>query len=185
MSLMAQTPTTLFPSIGSVADQTDNLETRETSGNPTLSTNDNEEKVVQEVESLCMKCDEQVSLIFFFLSLVISNKVSDFFSRELRVFSLHPYHFSEKWSSCLSVANTVDLRIMRYKQPELLDVRSFIFNPDCDSITNSLPSPKKKHSGRHAIYAPTPLSWWSESTNRSERLVRGLHSWIRINPSSN
>ena len=66
---MAQTPTTLFPSIGSVADQTDNLETRETdgsSGNPTFSTNDNEEKVVQEVESLCMKCDEQVSLIFFF-----------------------------------------------------------------------------------------------------------------------
>lgn len=93
---MAQTPTTLFPSIGSVADQTDNLETRETSGNPTLSTNDNEEKVVQEVESLCMKCDEQVSLIFFFLFLLISNKVSDFFSRELRVFSLHPYHFSEK-----------------------------------------------------------------------------------------
>ena len=73
---MAQTPTTLFPSIGSVADQTDNLQTKETdgsSGNPTLSTlstNDNEEKVVQEVESLCMKCGEQVSFIFSsFLSL--------------------------------------------------------------------------------------------------------------------
>ena len=93
---MAQTPTTLFPSIGSVADQTDNLQTRETdesSGNPTFSTNDNEEKVVQEVESLCMKCGEQVSLIFFFLFLLI---ISDFFSRELRVFSLHPSHFFEK-----------------------------------------------------------------------------------------
>jgi zinc finger protein len=63
---MAQTPTTLFPSIGSVADQTDNLQTRETDGNPTFSTNDNEEKVVEEVESLCMKCGEQVSLTLFF-----------------------------------------------------------------------------------------------------------------------
>ena len=65
---MAQT---LFPSIGSVADQTDNLQIRETDGNVedptslTVSSNDNEEKVVQEVESLCMKCDEQVSLNFF------------------------------------------------------------------------------------------------------------------------
>ena len=31
----------------------------------TLAMNDNEEKVVQEVESLCMKCSEQVSLIIF------------------------------------------------------------------------------------------------------------------------
>jgi zinc finger protein len=66
---MAQTPTTLFPSIGSVADQTDNLQASEPDESidnttfSTLSTNDNEEKVVQEVESLCMKCGEQVSLI--------------------------------------------------------------------------------------------------------------------------
>ena len=58
---MAQT---LFPTIGTVADQTDNLQARETDGNigghasSTLSTNDNGEKVVQEVESLCMKCGE-------------------------------------------------------------------------------------------------------------------------------
>ena len=76
---MAQTPTTLFPSIGSVADQTDNLETRETDENiddpsiSTLSTNDNEEKVVQEVESLCMNCEEQVGFDFSFLSLLVSN----------------------------------------------------------------------------------------------------------------
>jgi len=64
---MAQTPTTLFPSIGSVADQTDNLQTKETDDVPTstFSTNDNEDKVVQEVESLCMKCGEQVSLTSF------------------------------------------------------------------------------------------------------------------------
>ena len=71
-SVMAQTPTTLFPSIGSVADQTDNLQTRERDGNvgnPALSTNDNEEKVVQEVESLCMKCGEQVR----FFPLLMSN----------------------------------------------------------------------------------------------------------------
>ena len=66
---MAQTPTTLFPSIGSVADQTDNLqETDESTAHAaTLPTNDNEEKVVQEVESLCMKCGEQVSYMYFFL----------------------------------------------------------------------------------------------------------------------
>ena len=58
---MAQT---LFPTIGTVADQTDNLQAREADGNvgghasSTLSTNDNGEKVVQEVESLCMKCGE-------------------------------------------------------------------------------------------------------------------------------
>jgi hypothetical protein len=66
---MAQT---LFPSIGTVADQTDNLQARETDGNvddpasSTLSTNDSEEKIVQEMESLCMKCGEQVSLIYLF-----------------------------------------------------------------------------------------------------------------------
>ena len=67
---------TLFPTIGTVADQTDNLQARETDGNvgghasSTLSTNDNGEKVVQEVESLCMKCravsTEQVKFDLFF-----------------------------------------------------------------------------------------------------------------------
>ena len=65
---MAQNPTTLFPSIGTVADQTDSLQTRETDGSigNTTTTNDNEEKVVQEVESLCMQCGEQVSFLIFF-----------------------------------------------------------------------------------------------------------------------
>jgi zinc finger protein len=63
--MMAQTPTTLFPSIGSVADQTDNLQTDESTGNIPSTTHDNEEKVVQEVESLCMKCGEQVCWISF------------------------------------------------------------------------------------------------------------------------
>ena len=65
--MAAQTSTTLFPSIGSLADQTDSLQTKETDesiGNTTSSTptndNLNEEKVVQEVESLCMQCGEQV-----------------------------------------------------------------------------------------------------------------------------
>lgn len=60
--MTSQTSTTLFPSIGSIADQTDNLEIQETTGDADpISTSDNEEKVVQEVESLCMKCGEQVS----------------------------------------------------------------------------------------------------------------------------
>jgi hypothetical protein len=63
---MAQAPTTLFPSIGSVADQTENLRTRDTDESTVSETptDDDEEKVVQEVESLCMKCEEQVSLDF-------------------------------------------------------------------------------------------------------------------------
>ncbi|KAF8213805.1 ZPR1 zinc-finger domain-containing protein [Mycena galopus ATCC 62051] len=51
---------TLFPSIGAIADQTDLLEDRPDT--PLESTNDpgeTEEKVVQEIESLCMKCHEQ------------------------------------------------------------------------------------------------------------------------------
>ena len=58
------TSTTLFPSIRSLADQTDNLERDESTGN---TTNGYEEKAVQEVESLCMKCGEQVSLKFLYL----------------------------------------------------------------------------------------------------------------------
>ena len=72
---MAQNPTTLFPSIGTVADQTDSLQTRETDGSigNTTTTNDNEEKVVQEVESLCMQCGEQVSFLIFFSFLLMGN----------------------------------------------------------------------------------------------------------------
>ncbi|KAJ7717523.1 zf-ZPR1-domain-containing protein [Mycena maculata] len=55
--------TTLFPSIGSVADQTDLLEDRSNSPleptSDTHNTGETEEKVVQEIESLCMKCGEQ------------------------------------------------------------------------------------------------------------------------------
>ena len=58
---MAQNPN-LFPTIGDIASQTDGLvnesEPREDSQF------DNEDKVVQEIESLCMKCEEQVSIIF-------------------------------------------------------------------------------------------------------------------------
>ncbi|KAF7367454.1 Zinc-finger protein ZPR1 [Mycena sanguinolenta] len=58
------TDPTLFPTIGTIADQTDLLEDRpDTPTEPTLTTKDGEteteEKVVQEIESLCMKCHEQ------------------------------------------------------------------------------------------------------------------------------
>ncbi|KAF7340196.1 Zinc-finger protein ZPR1 [Mycena venus] len=52
---------TLFPTIGAIADQTDLLEDRPDTP-PQSTTNDSEEteeKVVQEIESLCMKCHEQ------------------------------------------------------------------------------------------------------------------------------
>ncbi|KAJ7102543.1 zf-ZPR1-domain-containing protein [Mycena belliarum] len=53
----------LFPSIGSIADQTDLLKDRPDSPleptEPTNTTEATEDKVVQEIESLCMKCHEQ------------------------------------------------------------------------------------------------------------------------------
>jgi zinc finger protein len=55
---------TLFPSIGAIADQTDLLEDRpDTPTEPSTNANatgETEDKVVQEIESLCMKCHEQV-----------------------------------------------------------------------------------------------------------------------------
>jgi len=60
---MAQNPK-LFPTIGDIASQTDNLAIEsETNGED--SQFDNEDKVVQEIESLCMKCEEQVRILFF------------------------------------------------------------------------------------------------------------------------
>ena len=59
---MAQN-TNLFPTIGDIASQTDEIvNDSETKGKD--SQFDNEDKVVQEIESLCMKCEEQVSIIF-------------------------------------------------------------------------------------------------------------------------
>ena len=47
----------LFPAIGSLADQTGQLSTEVASTQASGTTEDN---VVQEIESLCMKCGEQV-----------------------------------------------------------------------------------------------------------------------------
>lgn len=46
---------TLFPRIGVLAEQADKIQT---TGSPT---SEKDEKVVEEIESLCMKCQEQVS----------------------------------------------------------------------------------------------------------------------------
>ena len=55
--------TNLFPTIGDIASQTDEIVNEsETRGED--SQFDNEDKVVQEIESLCMKCEEQVSILF-------------------------------------------------------------------------------------------------------------------------
>ena len=55
-------PDNLFPLIGALAEQTDNLEELGKEGD-TISQleNGDEEKVVQEIESLCMNCEEQVA----------------------------------------------------------------------------------------------------------------------------
>jgi len=59
---MAQNPN-LFPTIGDIASQTDGL-VNESEPRGEDAQFDNEDKVVQEIESLCMKCEEQASIIF-------------------------------------------------------------------------------------------------------------------------
>jgi zinc finger protein len=67
-------PDNLFPLIGALAEQTDNSEDLGKGGDTTGAfENGDEERVVQEIESLCMNCEEQViqylSSCYFFLTL--------------------------------------------------------------------------------------------------------------------
>lgn len=59
---MAQ-PNDLFPSIGSLAEQADQLPDDDAKQDSTSGADDaeGEERPLQEIESLCMKCGEQVS----------------------------------------------------------------------------------------------------------------------------
>ena len=55
-------PDNLFPSIGTLAQQTDSSADPVHLDNTTdASSKDDDDRVVQEVESLCMNCEEQVS----------------------------------------------------------------------------------------------------------------------------
>ena len=52
----------LFPLIGALAEQTDNSEDSGKNGDANgASANGDEERVVQEIESLCVNCEEQVT----------------------------------------------------------------------------------------------------------------------------
>lgn len=54
-------PTELFPSIGAVAEETERLpEPEDKSVQDDAPVTDDEDRPVQEIESLCMKCEEQV-----------------------------------------------------------------------------------------------------------------------------
>ncbi len=61
-SSLDMAPDNLFPSIGTLAQQadssTDQVDLNDTTNEPP---NDDDDRVVQQVESLCMNCDEQVS----------------------------------------------------------------------------------------------------------------------------
>ena len=61
--MSAPTNSELFPEIGKVVDETDKHD-EPTTGDVAADTED--ERPVQEVESLCMKCYEQVCVLFFF-----------------------------------------------------------------------------------------------------------------------
>ena len=60
--------TNLFPTIGDIASQTDEIGTESKTKGEDSQFN-NEDKVVQEIESLCMKCEEQVGIIFLRLGI--------------------------------------------------------------------------------------------------------------------
>lgn len=49
----------LFPSIGEIASQTEDIDEAQITEK---AEGDVEDKVIQEIESLCMKCHEQVSI---------------------------------------------------------------------------------------------------------------------------
>jgi len=57
--------TTLFPKIGDLAGQTDGLTTI---NEPEV---DNDEKAIEEIESLCMRCEEQARIHDLLLSFPI------------------------------------------------------------------------------------------------------------------
>lgn len=55
-------PDNLFPLIGALAEQADNSEDLgKDGGTASAFENGDEERVVQEIESLCMNCEEQVT----------------------------------------------------------------------------------------------------------------------------
>ena len=55
-------PDNLFPTIGAVAEQVDSSQDLGKGGDTAgASGNDDEERLVQEIESLCVKCEEQVT----------------------------------------------------------------------------------------------------------------------------
>ena len=61
-SIIYTMPDNLFPLIGALAKQTDNSEDLGKEGDAfSQFENGDEEKVVQEIESLCMNCEEQVA----------------------------------------------------------------------------------------------------------------------------
>lgn len=55
-------PPQLFPPIGAVAEETEKLPEPEERNVEETQVADDEERPVQEIESLCMKCEQQVRL---------------------------------------------------------------------------------------------------------------------------
>ena len=109
----------LFPSIGNVAQQTDQLPDIDASS-PLTSETPEDDRAVQEIESLCINCEEQARYLVYVLSPALSYICSH---RALLGCSLHLFRTSEKSSLCLSVVNTVASRIMRSNQLGSFDVR--------------------------------------------------------------
>jgi zinc finger protein len=83
---MSEQKVNLFPSLGDIASRTNALANVEDDDKrlahdaPTLEEQeDGEEREVQEIESLCMRCHEQVSYLHFSLKIADSREQQDCF----------------------------------------------------------------------------------------------------------
>lgn len=121
----------LFPTIGQVVDKTDQLQgtepTKTKEDEAATPAEDEEDRPVTEIESLCMNCEQQVcsdlnpndlKLDFTCLSMVLW-----FFRVQQDSFSLQFLSFERLWS-CLSIVTIVVSRITR-SNPRGLFVVSF------------------------------------------------------------
>ncbi|KAJ7232840.1 zf-ZPR1-domain-containing protein [Mycena haematopus] len=108
---------TLFPSIGTVADQADHLEDRpDTPLEPTNNSGEAEEKVVQEIESLCMKCHEQgvtrmlLTSIPYFREVIVMSFRCEFAARQTTKFNrLVPFKVRQGTVYTARILNRSDL----------------------------------------------------------------------------
>ncbi len=132
----------LFPTLGEIAQKTEALRDvddndvrlNENAG-PLIDQEEGEEREMQEIESLCMRCHEQVSLSIIIVELLL--KADAMYRASLGCFS-PVFHTLRRLSSPLSVATNVATGIPKFKALAKFSVRSDIFMTMCRSTDHVL-----------------------------------------------